>query len=180
MMKYFLSGLIFFFVCSPSVYAGTEVYFSPNGGCQAAVLSEIGKASKSIDIAMYSITSREIAQAVVKAKERKVSVRIVLDRSQINEHFSKSKYLISKGLDVKFHIGPGLMHDKFAVIDGRALLTGSFNWTASAEKKNAENLLLIKDRSIAGKYAKEFKHLWSQSGQGEFNAKTKESKGAEE
>jgi phosphatidylserine/phosphatidylglycerophosphate/cardiolipin synthase-like enzyme len=170
-MKNFLGGLSFLFLfgITPLVHAEARVYFSPNGGCQEAVITEINKAQKSIDIAMFSITSREIAQALIKAKERGANVKIVLDTSQVKEHFSKGKYLISKGMDVKFHLGPGLMHDKFAVIDGRVLLTGSFNWTASADKKNAENLLIITDRGLAEKYIKQFKHLWGQSGQLAFS-----------
>ena len=62
-------------------------------------------------------------------------------------------------------MGPGLMHDKFAVIDDQVVLTGSFNWTATAEKKNSENLLVLTDKGLAQKYMKQFKHLWSQSGE---------------
>ena len=172
-MKYFLGSLCLLFLISAASYAQAEtrVYFSPNGGCQEAVVEAISKAQNAIDIAMYSITSRQIAQAVLKAKERQVKIRIVLDRSQIKEHYSKSRYLIGKGVNVKFLLGPGLMHNKFAVIDGRILLTGSFNWTAAADKKNAENLLVIKDKDLAQKYVKQFKHLWGQSGQGAFNEK---------
>jgi len=107
------------------VQADIKVYFSPNGGCQEAVIREISKAQKSIDIAMYSFTTRDVAQALVEAKNRNVKVRIVLDKAQKNEHYSKSRYLISKGFDVKYHLGKGLMHNKFAVIDGTVLLTGS-------------------------------------------------------
>ena len=177
-MKYFLSVLSLFLLLGVSsvAYAETKVYFSPNGGCQEAVITEISQARKSIDIAMYELTSREIAQALVDAKKRGVKIRIVLDNAQIKERFSKSRYLSSKRIDVKFHLGPGLMHDKFAVIDARELLTGSFNWTASADKKNAENLLVISDKELAQKYAKHFKHLWSQSGEGVFKEDKTESK----
>ena len=167
-----LSKMILLFimigVAAPSIYAGTKVYFSPNGGSQEAVITEINKARKSIDIAMYSFTSREIAQALILAKQRQVNVRIVLDSAQLKDHFSKSRFLSSKGINVKFHMGPGLMHDKFALIDARVLLTGSFNWTSSADKKNTENLLVITDKGLAQKYAKQFKHLWSQSGEGQI------------
>jgi len=63
-------------------------------------------------------------------------------------------------------MGPGLMHNKFAVIDDQVVLTGSFNWTITAERKNAENLLVITDPDLAQKYTKQFKVLWSQSGEG--------------
>ena len=128
------------------------------------MITELNKARKSIDIAMYAFTSREIAQALVAAKDRHVKVRIALDTAQIKDPFSKCKFLVSKGFNVKFRMGPGLLHDKFAVIDDREVITGSFNWTQTAEKKNAENLLIIQDRELAWKYAKQFRHLWSHCG----------------
>ena len=115
-------------IISPA-FADTQVYFSPNGGCQNAIIVEIGKAQKTIDIAMYYLTSREIAQELVKAKERNIKVRIVLDQSQETQTYSKSRYLIKRGFEVKYHVGAGIMHNKFAVIDGKVLITGSFNWT---------------------------------------------------
>ena len=168
-MKYFFKSLVGLFLIGfvTLAHADTKVFFSPNGGCETAVLSEIKNAHKSIDIAMFSFTSKDIAQALLEAKHRDVKIRIALDNSQIKEHSSKSKYMISKGLNVKFHMGPGLMHDKFAIIDDREVLTGSFNWTMTADKKNAENLLVIADKKLAQKYTKQFKHLWSQSGEGQ-------------
>ena len=146
-----------------SFASSTKVYFSPDGGCQKAVITEISKAQKFIDIAMYSFTSREIAQELVKAQARHVKIRIVLDRGQKTEEYSKSRYLISKGVDVKFHLGLGLMHNKFAVIDGRVLLTGSFNWTASAEEKNEENLLILNDQELIKTYKKRFEYLFGKA-----------------
>ena len=100
---------------------------------------------------MYSFTSREIAQALIEAKKRDVKVKITMDNAQIKDHYSKSRYLAAKGFNIKFHMGPGLMHDKFAVIDDKEVLTGSFNWTTSAERKNAENLLIITNKELAHK-----------------------------
>jgi len=169
-MKNLLRGLVLFalMVASSLVYADTKVFFSPNGGCQQAVIAELNKAHKSIDVAMYALTSREIARVLVEAKQRHVKVKISLDIAQVKDPYSKCKYLISKGINVKFHMGPGLLHDKYAVIDNQVVVTGSFNWTATAEKKNAENLLILKDTDLAWKYTKNFKHLWSQSGQGQL------------
>ena len=169
-MKYLLRGLILFYLISISslVYADTKVYFSPNGGFQEAIITEIKKAHKTIDVAMFALTSQEIAHALVEAKGRHVRIRITLNISQIKDPYSKCRILVHKGLNVKFHMGPGLMHDKFAVIDDHVVLTGSYNWTATAEKKNFENLLIIKDRDIAWKYTRQFRHLWVQSGQGQI------------
>ena len=160
--------LVCLLLISAITFADTQVYFSPNGGCQNAVIAEIGKAQKTIDIAMYFLTSREIAQELIKAKDRKVIVRIVLDKSQETQNYSKSRYLIKRGFEVKYHTGPGLMHNKFAVIDNNVLITGSFNWTSTADQKNEENLLIITDKDLIRKYTDRFEYLWKMGRKGEL------------
>ena len=110
---------------------------------------------------MYYLTSREIAQELVKAKDRKVIVRIVLDKSQETQNYSKSRYLIKRDFEVKYHTGSGLMHNKFAIIDGKVLITGSFNWTDSAEHYNYENAIFISDPETIKKYQQKFDKIWS-------------------
>lgn len=144
-----------------SVFAEpTKVLFSPNGGCQEAIIQEIPKAKNTIDIAMYYLTSREIAQELIKAKEKGVTIRIFLDQSQENSKYSKSRYLSKRGIEIRFYVGAGLMHNKFAVIDNKVLITGSFNWTATAERDNQENLLIIRDRDLIKQYSDRFEFLW--------------------
>jgi phosphatidylserine/phosphatidylglycerophosphate/cardiolipin synthase-like enzyme len=140
-----------------------KVYFSPNGGCQQAVVSQIRKATQTIDIAMYYLSSKKIAQALAQASQNNVRVRIVLDQSQEIESASKSGYLIKHGLQVRYHLGFGLMHNKFAIIDGQSLITGSFNWTLTAEERNEENLLIITDPETLEKYEQRFNYLWNTS-----------------
>jgi len=140
-----------------------RVYFSPNGGCQEAVISEIRKATQTIDIAMYYLSSRDIAQALVKAQENNVQVRIVLDQGQEIEPASKSGYLVKHGFQIRYHLGFGLMHNKFAIIDGKSLITGSFNWTLTAQERNEENLLVITDEGTIKKYEERFNYLWNTS-----------------
>jgi phosphatidylserine/phosphatidylglycerophosphate/cardiolipin synthase-like enzyme len=150
---------------------GIQVYFSPNGGCQQAVISEIRKATQTIDIAMYYLSSRDIAQALVKARDNNVRVRIVLDQGQEIEPASKSGYLVKHGFEVRYHLGFGLMHNKFAIIDGKSLITGSFNWTLTAEERNEENLLVITDEEAIEKYRERFEYLWNTSRIDSRNAK---------
>ena len=159
----FILGVL---LISPIAFADTQVYFSPNGGCQNAVIAEIGKAQKTIDIAMYYLTSREIAQELVNAKDRNVKVRIVLDKSQETQTYSKSRYLIKRGFEVKYHTGHGLMHNKFSIIDGKVLITGSFNWTPTANEKNEENLLIMTDKDLIADYEKRFEYLWKMGRKG--------------
>ena len=95
--------------------------------------------------------------------QRHVRLRIVLDQSQEIEPASKSGYLIKHGFEIKYHLGFGLMHNKFAIIDGKVLMTGSFNWTSTAEEKNEENLLIITDEQTIEKYEDRFEYLWNTS-----------------
>lgn len=65
------------------------------------------------------------------------------------------------GIPVRHETGTGLMHNKFAVVDDSIVLTGSFNWTRSAEGANNENLLKITSPDLAAQYAEEFSELWA-------------------
>jgi Phosphatidylserine/phosphatidylglycerophosphate/cardiolipin synthases and related enzymes len=174
--KNLTSCIIFLALWANLVSADTNVLFSPNGGCQDAIVSEINKAQKTIDIAMYYLTSREIAVELVKAKDRNIIIRIVLDKSQEIQKFSKSRYLIKRGFEVKYHTGSGIMHNKFALIDNKVLITGSFNWTSTADQKNEENLLIMTDEELIKKYQKRFEYLWQRGRLG----KIKEDQGNEE
>jgi len=162
MKKFIVITLIYFIpwiCCAQDI----NVYFSPNGGCQDAVIHEIKKATQTIDIAMYYLSSREIAQALIKASQNNVRIRIVLDQGQEIESASKSGYLIKHGLEIRYHLGFGLMHNKFAIIDGVSLITGSFNWTSTAEERNEENLLIISNDNIINTYEERFNYLWNTS-----------------
>jgi len=154
---------IFYLTACLCAAQNIKVYFSPNGGCQQAVISEIRKATQTIDIAMYYLSSRDIAQALARASENNVRVRIVLDQGQEIESASKSGYLIRHGFQVRYHLGFGLMHNKFAIFDGKSLITGSFNWTLTAEERNEENLLIITDEGTIEKYKERFNYLWNTS-----------------
>ena len=57
-----------------------------------------------------------------------------------------------------------IMHNKFMVIDGKNVQTGSFNYMACAASCNAENALLIQDApELAGTYRQEFNRLWNEA-----------------
>lgn len=146
-------------LASAAAFASANVYVSP--GVRQHILPEIQWAEKSIDVAMYAFTDSDLAWALVRARERGVEVRVCLDKEPAAGKYSKSRFLAGRGLAVRLHQGGGLMHHKFAVIDGRVVVTGSYNWTASAEAKNDENALIVVDPAIAATYAAEFERLWA-------------------
>ena len=141
-------------------------FFSPHGGAEEAVVTEIDGAGQEILVAMYSFTSAGLARALVRARERGVRVCVILDEGQRIREGSgangrKSAYLVENGVEVHFDSVSGLMHNKFAVIDRRLVITGSYNWTESAGKRNFENLLIIRSARLAGRYAEEFSEIKS-------------------
>ncbi len=149
-----------------------EVYFTPSYKALNEVVDLINISRKSVDVAMYNFTSRPLSHALVLAKRRGVKIRVVLDRKSNNpkeNRFTKYLYLKSKGIDVRFakphrHWDrDGIMHNKFAVIDNKIVITGSANWTASAFVINDENIIIISREDIANVYEKEFDILWKNS-----------------
>ncbi len=139
--------------------AQIEACFPPPlpGGCDpaAAVVQAIGGARKTVLVQMYALTSRRIVSALVNAKRRGVDVRAIVDRRQLDEDRSDTNAvarLASGGVPVLVDTVPGLMHNKIMIVDGATVITGSFNYTWSAEHKNAENLLVIHDPTLAAEY----------------------------
>jgi len=146
-----------------------QTCFSPAGQCSSHILREIQGARREILAAIFAFTNDDFARALVEAKRRGVHVRVVLDREFDQENdYSKGSYLKEKGVSVRRVSGrskgeqrQGSMHQKFAVIDGRVLFTGSYNWTASAENYNDENLLMFHDAGpLAEDYRRQFYRLW--------------------
>lgn len=123
-----------------------RVFFSPSGGCTEAIVRELNQAQRQILVQAYSFTSEPIAAACVQAHKRGVSVYAVLDRSQESEQYSAADFLVNSGITTVIDAQHAIAHNKVILIDGLTLITGSFNFTSNAEKSNAENLLIIRNR----------------------------------
>lgn len=141
----------------PAPTVSIKPYFSPKGGCSAAIVAEIDAARQTLDIQAYSFTSTPIAKAVREAFERGVKVRVILDKSQRTEQYSSATYLLNATVPVWIDAKHAIAHNKVLLIDGKVLITGSFNLTASAENSNAENILVIKSApELTASYAANF------------------------
>jgi len=145
---------------SISTLAKTEVYFSLCDNPQKEIIKNINQAESFINIVMYIFTDREIALPLVKAQERGVKVRLYLDKEQVDYKYSQSRFLVQKGIKTRVSTNNYIMHNKFAIIDNRLLLTGSYNWTFSANNRNDENLMVIDDPEIIARYQNQFEKLW--------------------
>jgi len=103
-----------------------EPYFCPEDHCSSVVIRWISRANESIDIAIYSFTLDSIGDALIKARERGVKIRVIFERDQVNQ-WSEYSRLKSAGIPVMLDENPAYMHNKFMVIDGKVVLTGSYN-----------------------------------------------------
>lgn len=147
----------------PVSTAGTEVFFSPNAGTASRIVQEIGRARRTIDIAIYSFTRNEIADALIAARSRGVAIRILADSSQVASPGSEIARLEAAGFQLKRSIGGngGIMHHKYAIFDGRLLLTGSYNWSTNAEQNSDENAVFLRNAALIAAFQSNFDSMWS-------------------
>jgi phosphatidylserine/phosphatidylglycerophosphate/cardiolipin synthase-like enzyme len=132
-------------------------HFSPKGGCTDMVVRELQNARREVLVLAYSFTSKAISQALVAAKMRGLNVEIILDHSNEKEEHTDLHFLMEQGLVPMIDATHAIAHNKVMIIDGRTIVTGSFNFTRQAEIENAENLLILKGHpDLVGAYRKDF------------------------
>ncbi|MFA6269117.1 MAG: phospholipase D family protein [archaeon] len=150
-------------IVAPQKANEVEVFFCPQDECAQQLIKKIDSSNKSVYIAIYSFTHDEIATALIRAKERGVEVKVVFDYDQSTNTSSDDEKLMAAGIPIARRNGSGYMHNKFTVIDGNVVATGSFNYSQNADTKNDENLVFIVSESIASKFKVDFDHLWDVS-----------------
>jgi phosphatidylserine/phosphatidylglycerophosphate/cardiolipin synthase-like enzyme len=161
---------------SPSI----EIYFSRpaqggaqilRGGPEAALVQALDGAEVSIDMAIYDLDLDGVRQALLRARDRGAAVRLVVESD--NLHTPAMLDLVAAGIPVVADDRPPLMHDKFTVIDGREVWTGSMNYTVNDAYFNDNNLVRLKDEAAAEAYAAEFDEMFGQSRFGALSAPPK-------
>lgn len=158
-MKRIIFAILLLF--SQSVYAKTEVGFTPSKECEDAIVYNIEHAKKSVDAAIYSINNKRIVAALKDAHRRGVKLRILTDKLQASAKSSKTLDLHREGVNIRVNSRHKIEHNKFAIYDGNKVSTGSFNWTDPASEKNSENCLLISmEQKTVEAYKKRFDILW--------------------
>ena len=147
-----------YYIYKPTIF---EVHFFPNASEEIHLLNLLSKAKHSLDIAMFTVNNKNVAELIKDLFDKGIKIRIITDSENIKMSSSNIYFLASIGINIKtddsvrYH-----MHHKFCVIDESVVVTGSFNWTAQAVNHNQENLLFIENKELALKYNKEFQRLW--------------------
>ena len=144
--------------------AAFEVGFSPSRGALDVVLAAIGAAQHSVQVAAYGFSSKPVAMALLAAQQRGVNVQVVADRKDNRKAYSAVTFLANQGVPVRLNGHYAIHHHKFIVVDGQHLELGSFNYTAAAASKNAENALLLwRVPALAAVYQTEWQRLWDEA-----------------
>lgn len=144
-----------------------ELYFtdptsplSPQGtgGVDGPIVAAIDGARLSIDVAAYSLSLNSVRNALLRAHDRGVTVRIVMESTNMDR--SDPQILIDAGVPIIGDNSPGLMHDKFLVIDKSEVWLGAMNFTDSGAYEDNNHLMRLHSTKIAENYSVEFNEMY--------------------
>jgi phosphatidylserine/phosphatidylglycerophosphate/cardiolipin synthase-like enzyme len=150
---------------------GSGVYhalFSPNGNVCDTLCSLIEKEKELILVAVYTITDKKIATALINAWKRGVRVELITDYWSSRDRFSKARFLHDAGIPIfvyqpatdKNGVQNGLMHNKFVLFHSQqALWIGSFNFSLSAQRYNRESVLYAYNSPLFEQFHTEFQEI---------------------
>ena len=137
------------------------VYFTPPANAVTAIIKAIDASEREVLVQAYGFTHNGIAQALVRAHQRGVSVRVLLDKKSA----SSNRYVIGVLQNAQIHVRQdgkhAIAHNKVMVIDLRTVITGSLNFTNSAATRNAENFLILKSEDLAQQYRLQWQNHWA-------------------
>ncbi|OGR70666.1 MAG: hypothetical protein A2089_08675 [Elusimicrobia bacterium GWD2_63_28] len=139
--------------------------FSPGSATEERLARIIDAAAVSVDAVTFTFSSRILADAVVRARQRGVRVRFLMDTNMAKTS-ALAKQVFDSGAGFRWRIGrtdKGALHNKFVILDGRLLATGSFNWTVNASKNSFENLAFVSDAEVVRAYQDNFDSLYESS-----------------
>ena len=141
-----------------------SVHFAPTGerrALEAAIGTELRAATRSIDVAMFHFTSERLVQALAERRRAGVAVRVLLDRAQSDDDFVRR--LSAEGIEVRRVVPRGeeaRFHQKYAVLDARLVVTGSYNWTVMGDIANHENVVVLRHEAAARLFRENFEKTW--------------------
>lgn len=152
---------------APTLSPVVQVGISPEGSAVRMVLEIIAQAHKSIRMIAYTLTSPDIVNALIKAKQRGVDVQIVADQHvNMSREISRValRNLVKAGIPLRTSTTYNSLHDKVLIIDSNVIQIGSFNYSNSASHRNSESLVVIRNLpDIANTLEQHWKSRWTQA-----------------
>src|SRR3989338_4837822 len=140
-----------------------QTYFCPEDSCAEQAKRELKSARKSIHFMVFSFTHEEIGSILLLTSAENISIQRVLEVRQIDQD-SQYQRLLDAGVTVLKDGNKYNLHHKVFIIDEETVITGSFNPTGGGNMRNDENLVIIRDKSIAKLFMQEFRQVWAEAG----------------
>ena len=137
--------------------------FAPEDKCMAKVIKAVEAADTSIHFMSFSFTDDKLANAMITDANRGVTVEGIFERLGADTKYSECGTLLKKGYDIRLDGNPNTFHHKVIIVDSEFVIFGSFNFTASADKDNDENLLIWYDPFLAQKFEEQYQLMKSQA-----------------
>jgi phosphatidylserine/phosphatidylglycerophosphate/cardiolipin synthase-like enzyme len=160
MRRLLIASLLLLRTCSPAFaedIGGNTICFVPGpDDCAMVAVKEIDKAQRTVDFESYNFTEPHIAQALLDAHNRGVSVRLISDKTGPREKNGEVLPSAQAGIPVWIDNKPRIAHNKVIIIDGQTTIGGSYNYSTNANLHNAENLTIIRDPLWAAAYEANF------------------------
>ena len=119
----------------------------------------IDGAQRSIDVAAYDFGLDNVAEALVRAKRRGVTVRLVTDTDNLDH--KQVKQLTAAGIPVVEDQRRAIMHHKFAVIDGQTVMTGAWNFAERDTFRHNNNAVVFQSQELARNFTNEFEKMFT-------------------
>ena len=138
----------------------SHVFFSPGDDCPKIICRLFERAEQSVDICVFTITDDRVTQAIRDAYVRGVNIRVITDNDKALDPGSDVDRMSGLGIPLRVDKSPHHMHHKYAIFDKTTTLTGSYNWTRSADHHNEENFLTTDDPTITRSFIGHFEKLW--------------------
>jgi len=143
-----------------------EIYFSPDDGVAQHILDILNYAEESIYFMAFSFTTDEFGEAIRAKADNGLSVAGVMEEEQIKSNVgTEYDFFKQAGLNVFVDGNAGQMHHKTMIIDEKIVITGSYNFSRSAETRNDENIVIFHSEPIAAFFLQEFQRIYQQSQQ---------------
>ena len=136
-----------------------ECYFAPEDGVEKQVVARLAKARQQIAFMAFAFTSKPIAGIMEKRLKAGTRLRGVVEKRNAGSRYSVHKQLNACGADIYIDGNPNTMHHKVIVVDDHLVMTGSYNFSASAEERNDENLIMIHDPDLATTFLGEIERV---------------------
>lgn len=124
------------------------------------IIRLLQSATRTIDLALFEITSEELSETILQKLKCGVKVRLIVDSEYMMVTGTKVHHLTNAGCYLLHDHSTGLFHHKFAIIDETTVATGSLNWTRQAVIGNYENVVFIKHTETVSNFCIEYNRMW--------------------